>query len=367
MTDMRDARFTVGIDLAKATFVAFVVDQDGVPVGTRARTFARTKAGFRNFLQWIPEPEQSRVVIEPTGIYGKAFIKAVGPSVHGLYEVNARILKRMATTMVQTKTDQADARGIATAGHHLALSNVLDRYRVSFDEAREALALLLSEHDRLRRRIAELKVQISSLAHSPAPMVETVGVSRREELAFLTAQQKGFRKTIEAYARANADKEYRLLRSIPGIGTLTAAALLVKIRDIDRFASADALKGYLGIYPSRRQSGNGERRSSMARHGCQLVRHMLWNAAKCAARWNPICRDYYEQLIERGKAAPAAYGAVCRKLIQIVYGVLKSKHPFDPALAHPNQAQQLACPLPSPSGGPRQHEPLHSHARTATA
>jgi len=68
----------------------------------------------------------------------------------------------------------------------------------------------------------------------------------------------------------------------------------------------------------------------MATHGSQLMRHMLWNAAKCAARHNPVCRALFERLIARGKSAPAAYGAVARKLVQIIYGVLRSLTMFNP-------------------------------------
>ena len=121
--------------------------------------------------------------------------------------------------------------------------------------------------------------------------------------------------------------------SIPGIGPLTAAALLTSVRSIGRFDGADALKAYLGIYPRRWQSGNREGPSRMAKHGNKVLRHMLWNAAKCAARHNPDCRSLYEKMIAANKSAPSAYGAVARKLIQICYGVLTRRTRFSPQTA----------------------------------
>ena len=63
----------------------------------------------------------------------------------------------------------------------------------------------------------------------------------------------------------------------------------------------------------------------MATHGNKLMRHMLWNAAKSAARHNPVCKEPFDHLVARGLTEPAAYGAVARKLVQIIYGVLKKK------------------------------------------
>jgi transposase len=130
-----------------------------------------------------------------------------------------------------------------------------------------------------------------------------------------------------------ATKEYRALeaarlQSIKGIGPLTAAAVLATVRDIRRFQSADALKAYLGIYPRRFQSGSCERPARMASHGNRLLRRMIWNCAKTAARHNPVCCDLFARLVAKGKSKPAAYGAVARKLVEIMYAVLKHNADF---------------------------------------
>lgn len=129
------------------------------------------------------------------------------------------------------------------------------------------------------------------------------------------------------------EEDAELVLSIPGIGPLTAAALITSIRSIGRFEEADALKAYLGVYPRRWQSGAREGRSRMARHGNKVLKHMLWNAAKCAARHNPDCCALYERMIAANKSAPSAYGAVARKLIQICYGVLVHRTKFAPQTA----------------------------------
>ncbi|MGI9012741.1 MAG: transcriptional repressor [Phycisphaerales bacterium] len=52
--------------------------------------------------------------------------------------------------------------------------------------------------------------------------------------------------------------------------------------------------------PRRRQSGKSEKPSRLANHGNQLVRHNLWNAARSAVMYNPLCSAYFEQLVARG-------------------------------------------------------------------
>jgi hypothetical protein len=56
---------------------------------------------------------------------------------------------------------------------------------------------------------------------------------------------------------------------------------------------------------------------------------MLYMAALPAIRFNKYCRELYERLISNGKAKKLALGAVAHKLLRQVYGVLKSRRPFD--------------------------------------
>jgi transposase len=273
------------------------------------------------------------VILESTGVYGKLFVKTLSASTLELFELNPLIIKRLSSSMVQTKTDQADAVRIARVGKLLAESQpeILEKYRVQHDPDRENLALWVAEYKRLSEASARLKQQIKSLAFHAAPRVGVILERRERELEQIKQQLKTTKQEIEALLRDQADEPAQCLMSITGVGTLTTATALVSIQNIHRFSSADSLKAYWGVYPRRRQSGKQEARSRMANHGNKLMRHMLWNAAKSAARHNPVCRDLFERLIANGKSAPSAYGAVARKLVQIIYGALKTLTKFNPS------------------------------------
>jgi len=179
--------------------------------------------------------------------------------------------------------------------------------------------------------IATLRQQIALLHHHVAPDAAVVQRRRQAELKRLLAEQKGVLGRVQQAYAALDDHQAQLVDSIPGLGAISTAAVPVVIRDIRRFRSADALKAYLGIYPRRNPSGVRGRKLHLARHGSRLVRHVHWNAAKAAVRvkhpQNPV-RTLFDRLVAKGKSQAAAFGAVCRKLVQVIYGVLKSQTPY---------------------------------------
>jgi transposase len=124
--------------------------------------------------------------------------------------------------------------------------------------------------------------------------------------------------------------------TIPGIGQATAAILVAKIVDIDRFARPQSLVNYFGIFPEEDSSGtekDGRPRPTvpmpMSRKGNDLARAYLWNAARAAIGHNPAVRALYRRLRAKGKRGDVAIGHCMRKLLHLVFAVWKSDRPFD--------------------------------------
>ena len=125
--------------------------------------------------------------------------------------------------------------------------------------------------------------------------------------------------------------------TIPGIGLATAAILVAKIVDIDRFATPESLVNYFGIFPEEDSSGvdkHGRPRPTgamiMSRKGNDLARAYLWNAARAAIGCNPAVRALYRRLRAKGTRGDVATGHCMRKLIHLVFAVWKTNRPFDP-------------------------------------
>jgi len=284
--------------------------------------------GIQRLRQALIDPAHTVVVYESTGVYGKKLAHTLSPQVALVCEVNPKIIKNATLTMTQTKTDPGDAQAIAAVARHLYLVNraVLTRYAVDTGRDPE-LAVWITEFDRLHKAIARLRQQIDAIVQLPGNAACQVEKRMRKELTQLQRSQKQVQEQIEKQADS---EEIRLVAGIKGVGLLTAATVVNRIGTIQRFASADQLKAYLGIYPCLRQSGKSNGRARMAKHGDRLVRHQLFNCAKSAARFNPACRALFERLVQKGHSSLFAWIAVMRKLVQIIYGVLKNHTPWSP-------------------------------------
>jgi transposase len=124
--------------------------------------------------------------------------------------------------------------------------------------------------------------------------------------------------------------------TVPGIGAATAAVLVAKLGDIERFATPNQVVGYFGLFPEESRSGVDKHGNPlppgtmlMSRKGNDLVRGYLWNAARTAIRHNPAVRALYRRLRAKGKRGDVAMGHCMRKLVHLAVAVWKTNRPFD--------------------------------------
>jgi transposase len=123
----------------------------------------------------------------------------------------------------------------------------------------------------------------------------------------------------EKYARNIA-----LLRTIPGIGTITAITFLVEIENIYRFDNTDHFAGFVGITPNRHNSGSKANDGGMSFRGNKTLRSMLIESAWTAARSDPALTLSYHSYIKRMEANKAIV-RIARKVLNRMYYVLKNK------------------------------------------
>lgn len=115
----------------------------------------------------------------------------------------------------------------------------------------------------------------------------------------------------------------QILTSIPGIGAVSAAAILAEVGDIGRFDDVTAFVGYCGLYPVVWESGRVKRRYRMTRKGNRMLKMTLLVASASARQYNPVIAAYYKRLRDRGKSKRAAGGAIARKLATLVFTLLQ--------------------------------------------
>ena len=146
-----------------------------------------------------------------------------------------------------------------------------------------------------------------------------------EQITFIEAQVSD----VEAEINVILDKINSPITSIPGIGSVTAAVILVEIGDISRFSNASKLAAYAGIDASVSQSGEYQSSNSkMSKRGSPYLRKALFNAALIAAFHDPVFSAFYQKKRSEGKHHLTAIGAVARKLCNTIFAVLKYNTPY---------------------------------------
>jgi transposase len=135
---------------------------------------------------------------------------------------------------------------------------------------------------------------------------------------------------VEQYQLVNEHES--VLTSIPGISQQMAIVLEAYIGDVYRFPNAKKMVAYFGMNPTIDHSGSSKKRKGhLQKKGSGIVRHKLYMAMLSVIRSNngPIY-DYYARLVQAGKPKLVAIGAAMRKLLVIIYNMLKNQQQFDP-------------------------------------
>ena len=321
----------LGIDVSKEKVdVALFNDKQFIAAGQ----FDNTLAGFKKLSKWLKHKEAGQVwvCLESTGRYGDALATWLHQQGHQVSIVNPARIKKYAESQLQrNKTDKLDARTIADfcRTQEPALWTPPAPEKRLLQEMVRRLNALIKEQSRESNRLQsglESEVVKVSIAES----LEFIG----HQIAQLEAQ---IQEHIDLHPGLKRDQE--LLTSIKGIGTKTAFKILGELPDVDRFDNAGQVVAYASLSPQQHTSGSSVRKKTkLTKTGNQNLKTALFLPALSAIRFNPIVKALATRLESRGKEKMVIVGAAMRKLLQLVYGILKSGQPFDPNYATKMQA-----------------------------
>jgi transposase len=143
----------------------------------------------------------------------------------------------------------------------------------------------------------------------------------RESVLQATKQIRELAKTVRYKT------QHELLRTIPGIGLLTAMAILTEIETIDRFDTFDQLCGFIGLVPSTHSSGDHEVIGNITPRGHSVLRSAIIESAWIAARLDPALNKSYHDYCKRMEANKAII-RIARKLTSRIRFVLKNNQPY---------------------------------------
>ena len=298
---------TIGLDVSKEK-----LDVHRLCDGEFAQ-FDNTVKGFRAFRKWATADSLVRVVYEATGPYHKAFECACGGHLP-LVKVNPLQARRFAQASgTRVKTDKVDARMLALMGvaFDLEADKPLTKYQHDLKELHGARAALIKEQTRLLNRQKN----------------QTLLLTRRQgekRVAQVKKQIAELNEAIEALLRADpgTSRNIDILKSIPGIGAISAATILIEMPEIGTMTRKE-VASLTGVAPMTRQSGKWQGKSFI-QGGRKTVRDALYMPALVAARFNPDLKAKYDKMVASGKAPKIALTALMRKLIETGNALIKA-------------------------------------------
>jgi transposase len=178
--------------------------------------------------------------------------------------------------------------------------------------------------------IESVRIQLEKLRDT---IILQIGQMDDEIKSLIKAELADFEKLDETLLTPEQryKKNIALLRSIPGIGIMTACYLVLATLNFTTCESAEALVNYAGLAPLEYKSGTSIRgRPQIGHSGHARLRTMLFMATLTAARYNPAIKLFYQRLREeKHKPSKVARCACARKLIHLAFGIIKSGKPFE--------------------------------------
>lgn len=166
--------------------------------------------------------------------------------------------------------------------------------------------------------------------------IDCVQKSRRTALDYMTGQMIFLRKEllkisndIRTMLREPRYKvNYNLLRTIPGIGPLTAGSILVEIGDVKRFETFYGLNNFVGLLPMEHSSGENEDKGTLTVRRHRQLRSDLVESAWTAKRTDPALSLYYDEQVKR-KDSKIVIIKIARKLLSRIRYVLINQQSYE--------------------------------------
>ncbi len=307
----------VGIDVSKARLdIAVVGGPSPAPVANEDGSIRQLVRGWR-------QTPPTLVVVEATGRYELAVVGALGAAGIPVVVVNPRQVRDFARATGQlAKTDRLDAQILARFA-----AAVRPPVRPLADEAQQALDAVLRRRRQLREMLTAEQTRLAQ------PTARAVRQSLRKHIAYLEREVHASDHDLGEMIKASpvwreADD---LLQSVPGVGDVTARTLIAALPELGTL-DRRAIAKLVGVAPLNRDSGQQRGRRTIW-GGRAEIRQVLYMAALVAMRRNPVIRAFYLRLTAVGKPPKLALVACMRKLLTILNTILKTKRPWQPALA----------------------------------
>lgn len=314
MTDQLLSPSFIGVDVAKDEVVV------AVHGSTSSLRVENTSGALKHWLKRCPPG--ACIGLESTGGYHEQLATLAHRAGFTVYLLNPRDVRHYAQALgKRAKTDHVDALLLARFIAHEHAE--LHPWQPPTPAQRHLDCLL-------KRRASLVKAQgmmRQTLLHLNALKAEAQ-VAMTGLSTLIQAFDREIEQALAAQAHLKAKADY--VRSIPGIGLLSGAALINLFTRLPS-ARADAIVAFTGLDPRPCDSGKKRGTRRLSKRGPGELRRLLFNAAMSAAK-TAVWKPYYER--ERAKGLPTTAALICiaRRLVRIAFALFRKEASFDPKM-----------------------------------
>ena len=315
MTD----KFFLGFDVSKADIAA------AFHGSKKAERIANDPASIK---AWIDGQDLSRLrlaAFEPTGGYEWELRRALRDAGLPFARVHPNEVAAHRTSLgIKAKTDDLDALLIADfAAERLA---------------KRGLAPLVEGNDMLRELTVRRR-QLADMLHAESCrlLMARGGSLKASVETMITVLEKGIKEIGAEIAAIIAGDEKLAamsanLRSFKGVGPITVYTMLAELPELGCLDNKE-IASLVGLAPKTRKSGKQTFRARTG-HGRPGVRRVLFNAARCAIRFNHVMKEFYDRLVTKNKCSgKVALIAVMRKMLVILNAIAREAKPWKNKIA----------------------------------
>jgi transposase len=323
--------FWIGIDVSKKTLDAALLGASG-GVLAQEKVDNTAKALQKLYARWAKSfrfnKEECLICLEPTGHYSNLpVLTLLDMDVPAWLAHPTNILKSTGAT--RGKDDKVDALRIAVYARRYD-----DKACLMTENFRRTLGLkqLITQRKGLVRRKGSLDAKLKDQTRF-IDQAHKVSCMRMEkaEAAVLKKHIKQLDQMILQEIKADPElyRQYKLIRTVDGVGEVLAAHLLATTEGFTRYNTAKELACHAGVAPFRYTSGTSikgkSKVSKQARKGLKTIVHM---AATRVVQLKGEMKDYYERKIAQGKNKMTVLNAIRNKIIHRVCAVIARGTPY---------------------------------------
>lgn len=298
---MKNYELFIGIDVSKLKLDLIGIDNLN-EVRIRHCVIENSAYEIKNYFKKLLKKQDGNIIVgfENTGIYGALVAAILNELCIDYCQLPSLEISR-SRGISRGKSDKIDALQIAQylLSHRfkIKLSTIAENYMTE-------MKLLYTHREKIIKSIAQYQKEFENKHFLPKEIQKDLIKSSNSILKNLNANLKRIEARLRTLIKENGaiEKNFNLIKSVPGVGQQTAIYLLLTTKNFTTFKDARKLACYAGIAPFPYQSGSSiNGRTKVNNLADKKLKSLLNMCALSANKYDHDLKEYYEKKLKKEK------------------------------------------------------------------